>query len=184
MKVVFMSSRSRRRIIELSTTLIPLRLFIGSSMVNWDRQEIGMMRAQLEATKFQIIQWLFGVVTGAGALGLGNLLAHVLWLTGQLIFDCSVESQGQLSSPKLLNPMLPLISYLYCSPLPAQPRARVLVEGKVDIDTKVSLLRLQTPPPKRSRSFLPSFQLLVPTLPNHAMSLKSPVNLYALPTQL
>jgi hypothetical protein len=36
------------------------------------RQEIGMMRAQLETTKFQIIQWLFGVVTGAGALGLGN----------------------------------------------------------------------------------------------------------------
>jgi hypothetical protein len=35
------------------------------------RQEIGMMRAQLETTKFQIIQWLFGVVTGAGALGLG-----------------------------------------------------------------------------------------------------------------
>jgi len=30
-----------------------------------------MMRAQLETTKFQIIQWLFGVVTGAGALGLG-----------------------------------------------------------------------------------------------------------------
>jgi hypothetical protein len=30
------------------------------------------MRAQLETTKFQIIQWLFGVVTGAGALGLGN----------------------------------------------------------------------------------------------------------------
>ena len=29
------------------------------------------MRAQLETTKFQIIQWLFGVVTGAGALGLG-----------------------------------------------------------------------------------------------------------------
>jgi len=36
------------------------------------RQEIGMMRAQLETTKFQIIQWLFGVVTGAGALGLGT----------------------------------------------------------------------------------------------------------------
>ena len=36
------------------------------------RQEIGTMRAQFEATKFQIIQWLFGVVTGAGALGLGN----------------------------------------------------------------------------------------------------------------
>lgn len=36
------------------------------------RQEIGMMRAQFEATKFQIIQWLFGVVTGAGALGLGT----------------------------------------------------------------------------------------------------------------
>jgi hypothetical protein len=32
-----------------------------------------MMRAQLEATKFQIIQWLFGVVTGVGALGLGTL---------------------------------------------------------------------------------------------------------------
>ena len=32
-----------------------------------------MMRAQLETTKFQIIQWLFGVVTGAGALGLGML---------------------------------------------------------------------------------------------------------------
>jgi hypothetical protein len=31
------------------------------------------MRAQLEATKFQIIQWLFGVVTGVGALGLGTL---------------------------------------------------------------------------------------------------------------
>jgi hypothetical protein len=30
------------------------------------------MRAQLETTKFQIIQWLFGVVTGAGALGLGR----------------------------------------------------------------------------------------------------------------
>jgi hypothetical protein len=38
------------------------------------RQEIGMMRAQLETTKFQIIQWLFGVVTGAGALGLGMFL--------------------------------------------------------------------------------------------------------------
>ena len=37
----------------------------------YGRQEIGMMRAQLETTKFQIIQWLFGVVTGAGALGLG-----------------------------------------------------------------------------------------------------------------
>jgi len=36
-------------------------------------QEIGMMRAQLESTKFQIIQWLFGVVTGAGALGLAYI---------------------------------------------------------------------------------------------------------------
>jgi hypothetical protein len=41
------------------------------------RQEIGMMRAQLETTKFQIIQWLFGVVTGAGALGLGNSSGNV-----------------------------------------------------------------------------------------------------------
>jgi len=41
------------------------------------RQEIGMMRAQLETTKFQIIQWLFGVVTGAGALGLGTSLQMV-----------------------------------------------------------------------------------------------------------
>jgi len=40
-----------------------------------------MMRAQLETTKFQIIQWLFGVVTGAGALGLGNYSSFdpVLW---------------------------------------------------------------------------------------------------------
>jgi Protein of unknown function (DUF1640) len=36
-------------------------------------QEIGVMRAQLETTKFQIIQWLFGVVTGAGALGLAYI---------------------------------------------------------------------------------------------------------------
>ena len=53
-----------------------------------------MMRAQLEATKFQVIQWLFGVVTGVGALGLGNLLFRVLWLTGQLIFDCLVDSHS------------------------------------------------------------------------------------------
>jgi acetyl-CoA carboxylase alpha subunit len=47
------------------------------------RQEIGMMRAQLETTKFQIIQWLFGVVTGAGALGLGMSLRYML-LTGSI----------------------------------------------------------------------------------------------------
>jgi uncharacterized membrane protein YcjF (UPF0283 family) len=70
MRVVFMSSRSRRRIIELSA-LPPFLLLIG-------RQEIGMMRAQLEATKFQIIQWLFGVVTGVGALGLGTLLRSLV----------------------------------------------------------------------------------------------------------
>ena len=53
------------------------------------RQEIGMMRAQFETTKFQIIQWLFGVVTGAGALGLGisyrelvsNYLAYIRLLS-------------------------------------------------------------------------------------------------------
>jgi hypothetical protein len=67
MRVVFMNSKSRRRIIELST-LPPF----GQELIG--RQEIGMMRAQLEATKFQIIQWLFGVVTGVGALGLGTLL--------------------------------------------------------------------------------------------------------------
>jgi hypothetical protein len=41
-----------------------------------------MMRAQLETTKFQIIQWLFGVVTGAGALGLGIYPSFdpVLWV--------------------------------------------------------------------------------------------------------
>ena len=47
------------------------------------------MRAQLETTKFQIIQWLFGVVTGAGALGLGisccelfsNFLAYIRLLS-------------------------------------------------------------------------------------------------------
>jgi len=44
------------------------------------RQEIGTMRAQLETTKFQIIQWLFGVVTGAGALGLGMSLLSSLKL--------------------------------------------------------------------------------------------------------
>jgi hypothetical protein len=52
------------------------------------RQEIGMMRAQLESTKFQIIQWLFGVVTGAGALGLGisffTLLISSLYSAAQL----------------------------------------------------------------------------------------------------
>lgn len=70
MRVVFMNSRSRRRITELSA-LPPFLWLIG-------RQEIGMMRAQLEATKFQIIQWLFGVVTGAGALGLGTLLKSLV----------------------------------------------------------------------------------------------------------
>ena len=63
MKVVFMNLKSKRRIIELSTSLLEESADC--------RQEIGMMRAQLETTKFQIIQWLFGVVTGAGALGLG-----------------------------------------------------------------------------------------------------------------
>lgn len=65
MKVAFTNLRSRRRIIELS--MIPSLWDI----VNGVRQEIGVMRAQLETTKFQIIQWLVGVVTGAGALGLG-----------------------------------------------------------------------------------------------------------------
>ena len=64
---MFTNSKLRKRIIELS--ILPPS-FTGV----YDRQEIGMMRAQLETTKFQIIQWLFGVVTGAGALGLGTYL--------------------------------------------------------------------------------------------------------------
>jgi hypothetical protein len=54
------------------------------------RQEIGIMRAQLETTKFQIIQWLFGVVTGAGALGLGTSI-YTDYTNIQHIFDYLVE---------------------------------------------------------------------------------------------
>lgn len=61
------------------------------------RQEIGMMRAQLEATKFQIIQWLFGVVTGVGALGLGILLEGVV-TDLQLIFDYLVDCMVLIST--------------------------------------------------------------------------------------
>jgi hypothetical protein len=38
-----------------------------------DRQEIGLMRAQMEAAKFQVIQWLVTIGMSAGALGLGIL---------------------------------------------------------------------------------------------------------------
>lgn len=74
-----MNSRLRRLIIALS---------MGSFGGVDGRQEIGMMRAQLESTKFQIIQWLFGVVTGAGALGLGISLINSL--------TCSLYSAAQL----------------------------------------------------------------------------------------
>jgi len=55
------------------------------------RQEIGTIRAQLEATKFQIIQWLLGVLTGAGALGLGISFEEVRKLT------CSLYSIAYLN---------------------------------------------------------------------------------------
>lgn len=35
------------------------------------RQEIGLMRAQMESAKFQVIQWLVTIAMSAGALGLG-----------------------------------------------------------------------------------------------------------------
>jgi len=57
------------------------------------RQEIGIMRAQLETTKFQIIQWLFGVVTGAGALGLGSIICKD-YTDSQHIFDYLVKQCG------------------------------------------------------------------------------------------
>ena len=80
MKAVSMSSKSKRQIIGLS------RSFLGCVDV---RQEIGMLRAQLEATKFQILQWLFGVLTGAGALGLGSSVDFRA--NSQPTFDCLVE---------------------------------------------------------------------------------------------
>ena len=64
MRVVCMSLKSRRRIIESSiNTLFPVEIN--------DRQEIGLMRAQMESAKFQVIQWLVTIAMSAGALGLG-----------------------------------------------------------------------------------------------------------------
>ena len=37
------------------------------------RQEIGLMKAQMESAKFQVIQWLVTIAMSAGALGLGIL---------------------------------------------------------------------------------------------------------------
>jgi hypothetical protein len=64
MRVVYMSLKSRRRIIESSIhTLSPVEIN--------GRQEIGLMRAQMESAKFQVIQWLVTIAMSAGALGLG-----------------------------------------------------------------------------------------------------------------
>jgi hypothetical protein len=137
MRVVFMNSRLRRRIIGLST-LSPFLWLMG-------RQEIGMMRAQLESTKFQIIQWLFGVVTGVGALGLGTLLEGMV-TDLQLIFDYLVDCivliskgyQYSLSNsppPKLMTRLM--LCYTFHSPLEQSPvLALVPAEGKVDIYTR------------------------------------------------